>query len=297
MLGGQTSSPNQDSLIKNSEYFFTKNDLYLISDIIKNEAGIVLSDSKASLVYSRLAKRIRKLGMEKFSDYCSYIKTKEGEEERKEMLAALTTNVTSFFREPHHFDHLRNIALPDLIKTAKSGGRVRIWSAACSSGQEAYSIGLTLLSMMPDANNYDIRILATDIDKNILAKASDGTYEKTLISSIPINLRSKGFKAARDQTDIFRVSEELRKLISFRQLNLIGDWPMKGKFNAIFCRNVVIYFDGKTQEALWPRLAAKLDNNGVLYVGHSERIPDPSLIGLRNDGMTTYAKIDECQKK
>lgn len=297
MLGGQTSSPNQDSLIKNSEYFFTKNDLYLISDIIKNEAGIVLSDSKASLVYSRLAKRIRKLGMEKFSDYCSYIKTKEGEEERKEMLAALTTNVTSFFREPHHFDHLRNIALPDLIKTAKSGGRVRIWSAACSSGQEAYSIGLTLLSMMPDANNYDIRVLATDIDKNILAKASDGTYEKTLISSVPINLRSKGFKAARDQTDIFRVSEELRKLISFRQLNLIGDWPMKGKFNAIFCRNVVIYFDGKTQEALWPRLAAKLDNNGVLYVGHSERIPDPSLIGLRNDGMTTYAKIDECQKK
>lgn len=297
MLGGQTSSPNQDSLIKNSEYFFTKNDLHLISDIIKNEAGIVLSDSKASLVYSRLAKRIRKLGMEKFSDYCSYIKTKEGEEERKEMLAALTTNVTSFFREPHHFDHLRNIALPDLIKTAKSGGRVRIWSAACSSGQEAYSIGLTLLSMMPDANNYDIRILATDIDKNILAKASDGTYEKTLISSIPINLRSKGFKAARDQTDIFRVSEELRKLISFRLLNLIGDWPMKGKFNAIFCRNVVIYFDGKTQEALWPRLAAKLDNNGVLYVGHSERIPDPSLIGLRNDGMTTYAKIDECQKK
>lgn len=294
MLNGHTSFPKQDSLIKNSEYFFTKNDLYLISDIIKNEAGIVLSDSKASLVYSRLAKRIRKLGMEKFSDYCSYIKTKEGEEERKEMLAALTTNVTSFFREPHHFDHLRNIALPDLIKTAKSGGRVRIWSAACSSGQEAYSIGLTLLSMMPDANNYDIRILATDIDKNILAKASDGTYEKTLISSIPINLRSKGFKAARDQTDIFRVSEELRKLISFRQLNLIGDWPMKGKFNAIFCRNVVIYFDGKTQEALWPRLAAKLDNNGVLYVGHSERIPDPSLIGLRNDGMTTYAKIDEC---
>lgn len=297
MRAGRVSLEAENSLIENSEYFFTKNDLYFISDILKNESGIVLSDSKASLVYSRLTKRLRKLGMSKFSDYCSYIKTQEGEEEQKEMLAALTTNVTSFFREPHHFEHLRSRILPNLIKSAKFGGRVRMWSAACSSGQEAYSIGLTLLSLMPDADNYNIRILATDIDKNILSKARDGIYEKALISSIPTDMQAKGFNSLDANKDFAQVNEKLKRLVSFRQLNLIGDWPMSGKFDVIFCRNVVIYFDNKTQENLWLRLAEKLDNNGVLYVGHSERISDPSLIGVKNDGLTTYVKIDNGQNK
>lgn len=291
------SISEKDCLIKNSEYSFTKEDLSLISEIVKNEVGIVLSESKANLVYSRLTKRIRKLGFSTFSDYCSYIKSQDGDEERKEMLAALTTNVTSFFREPHHFEHLRNKVLPDLIKRAKLGDRIRIWSAACSSGQEAYSIGLTLLNMMPDANNYDIRILATDIDKNILVKACEGIYEKTLLSSIPKDLQVKWFKTFDAHEDFFQVGDKLRKIVSFRLLNLIGDWPMKKKFNVVFCRNVAIYFDSNTQEKLWQRLVSKLDNDGVLYVGHSERISDPGLIGVRNDGLTTYFKINDGLKK
>lgn len=278
-------------MFKDSDYSFTKNDLFFIAEIMKNEAGIVLPESKASLVYSRLTKRIRKLGMSAFSDYCSYIKTPEGVEERKEMLAALTTNVTSFFREVHHFEHLQTKIIPDLIRRAKSGERIRVWSAACSSGQEAYSIALILLKLMPDANNYDIRILATDIDKNILSKACDGIYEQSLLSSVPGDLRVGTFKALDGQSDLFQVNEELRSLISFKQLNLIGEWPMKGKFQVIFCRNVVIYFDKETQDKLWLRLSSILDKNGILYVGHSERISDPGLIGVRNDGLTTYAKL------
>lgn len=286
------SLDQKNNLIKNSEYFFTKNDLFSISEIVRDEAGIVLPESKANLVYSRLTKRIRSLGMSTFSEYCSYIKTQVGVEERKEMLAALTTNVTSFFREIHHFEHLRTKVFPDLIKRAKSGERIRMWSAACSSGQEAYSMALTLLKLMPDANNYDIRILATDIDKNILSKACDGIYDQTLLASIPSDLRVSGFKALDGHPDLFQVNEKLRKLISFKQLNLIGEWPMKRKFQVIFCRNVVIYFDNKTQENLWLRLSSILDKNGILYIGHSERISDPSSIGVRNDGLTTYAKLD-----
>lgn len=281
----------RNSLFKDSDYSFTKNDLFFIAEIMKNEAGIILPESKASLVYSRLTKRIRKLGMSAFSDYCSYIKTPEGVEERKEMLAALTTNVTSFFREVHHFEHLQTKIIPDLIRRAKSGERIRVWSAACSSGQEAYSIALILLKLMPDANNYDIRILATDIDKNILSKACDGIYEQSLLSSVPGDLRVGTFKALDGQSDLFQVNEKLRSLISFKQLNLIGEWPMKGKFQVIFCRNVVIYFDKETQDKLWLRLSSILDKNGILYVGHSERISDPGLIGVRNDGLTTYAKL------
>lgn len=287
----------KNSLVKYSEYSFTKEDLYFISDIMKSEAGIVLSESKSSLIYSRLTKRIRKLGMATFSDYCSYIKTKEGFEERKEMLAALTTNVTSFFREPHHFEHLRTKVFPDLIGRAKLGEKIRMWSAACSSGQEAYSMALTLLNMMPDANNYDIRILATDVDKNILAKATDGIYDDTLLASVPSNLRASGFKAIDNQQKIYQVNDKLRGLVSFRQLNLIGEWPMRGKFQVIFCRNVVIYFDNETQGKLWVRLSSILDKNGILYVGHSERIADPTEVGVRNDGLTTYIKLDSGQIK
>lgn len=292
MQENQRNLKQKNSLFKNSDYLIKKNDLFFIAEIMKNEAGIVLPESKSSLIYSRLTKRIRKLGMSTFSDYCSYIKTPEGVEERKEMLAALTTNVTSFFREFHHFEHLQTKILPDLIRRAKSGERIRMWSAACSSGQEAYSIALILLKLMPDANNYDIRILATDIDKNILAKACDGIYEQSLLSSIPSDLRIGNFKALDDQQDLFQINEKLRNLISFKQLNLIGEWPMKGKFQVIFCRNVVIYFDNETQDKLWRRLASILDKNGMLYVGHSERISDPGSIGVRNNGLTTYAKLE-----
>lgn len=291
MVGG-VSSGRSESLIENTEYPFTSKDLSFISDIMRNDTGIVLSESKASLVYSRLAKRIRKLGLSGFSDYCSLIKTPEGADERKEMMAALTTNVTSFFREPHHFDHLRSKVLPDLIRRAKAGERIRMWSAACSSGPEPYSMALTLLQLMPDANNYDIRILATDIDENILAIARAGIYEEALLTPVSAELRRTWFNPLDNQNNRFQAKEELRSLIAFKPLNLIGSWPMKGRFNVIFCRNVVIYFDNTTQEHLWSRFVPLLDEGGVLYVGHSERVAGSAAVSVHSDGVTTYRKQD-----
>lgn len=290
-------SGRSDSLIENTEYPFTARDLSFISDIMRNDTGIVLSESKASLVYSRLAKRIRKLGLAGFSDYCSLVNTPEGAQERKEMMAALTTNVTSFFREPHHFEHMRTKVLPDLIKRAKAGERVRMWSAACSSGPEPYSMALTLLQLMPDANNYDIRILATDIDENILAIARNGVYEEALLTPVSAELRHSWFKPLDSQNSRFQVKEELRNLIAFKPLNLIGSWPMKGRFQVIFCRNVVIYFENNTQEQLWSRFVPILDSDGVLYVGHSERISGPAAAYVHNDGVTAYRKLDGGTKK
>lgn len=297
MSGGAMSSGRSDNLIENTEYAFTAKDLSFISDIMRSDTGIVLSESKASLVYSRLAKRIRKLGLSGFAEYCSLVKTPEGEEERKEMMAALTTNVTSFFREPHHFEHLKTKILPDLIRRAKAGERIRMWSAACSSGPEPYSMALTLLQLLPDANNYDIRILATDIDRNILAIASAGIYEEALLSPVSADMRHSWFKSMDDQSGRYQVKDELRSLISFKQLNLIGSWPMKGAFQVIFCRNVVIYFDNETQERLWSRFVPLLEGGGALYVGHSERISGSASTYVRNDGVTTYRKLDGGHKK
>jgi chemotaxis protein methyltransferase CheR len=202
------------------------------------------------------------------------------------MLAALTTNVTRFFREPHHFDHLRDTVLAPLIARARAGGRVRIWSAACSSGQEPYSAAMTLLAAAPDAVELDIRILATDIDPNVLAEGREGTYAEHLLAGVPDDFHRRWVKPAGLGRAL--LSEELRALVAFRQLNLIGDWPMQGRFDAVFCRNVAIYFDDDTQQRLWSRFAERLQPGGVLYIGHSERVAGPAATQLRADGVTTY---------
>lgn len=282
---------SEEISIGSGEYNFTKKDLRKISDIIRQEAGIVLSDAKASLVYSRLSKRIRKLGLSSFSEYCDLVESHNNQIEKKELVAALTTNVTGFFRESHHFDYLREKVLPTLIARAKSGEQIRMWSAACSSGQEPYSMALTLLQEMPDANRYDIRILATDIDANILSIAGYGIYDESLIFPVPEKLRNKWFKLVDADEKRFQVADEVRQLVAFRQLNLIGNWPIKKKMQVIFCRNVVIYFDNETQERLWSRFMDVLDHDGALYVGHSERITGPASRFVKNDGITSYRKM------
>lgn len=296
-MEGSLSSGRSHNLIENTEYSFTSKDLAFISDIMRNDTGIILSEAKASLVYSRLAKRIRKLGLPGFSEYCALVKSPEGEAERKEMMAALTTNVTSFFREPHHFEHMKHKILPDLARRAKAGERIRMWSAACSSGPEPYSMALTLLQILPEAYKYDIRILATDIDENILSTARAGIYEESLLSPVPADLRRSWFNQLDDRHERFQVKDELRSLISFKSLNLIGTWPMKGIFQVIFCRNVVIYFDNHTQEELWSRFVPLLEEDGALYVGHSERIAGPAAGYVRNDGVTTYRKLNGGARK
>ena len=271
------------------EFVFTAEDFRHIARILHSHAGIALNEGKAALVYSRLAKRLRILGLQSFRDYCALVQGVNGVDERQAMTAALTTNVTRFFREPHHFDHLRDEVMPALAERARRGGRVRLWSAACSNGQEPYSMAMTVLAALPEANDLDVRILASDIDPNMVAEGVAGIYSEEALDAAPPMLRHRFFeKAPAHGRDRLSANAALRQLVSFRELNLIGDWPMRGKFDVIFCRNVVIYFDDATQERIWKRFTPLMTPDATLYIGHSERVSGPASAQLRTSGLTTY---------
>ena len=281
-----TTASGRTSLVE-GEFVFTAEDFRHIAQTLHAHAGIALSEGKAALVYSRLAKRLRVLGLRSFRDYCALIEGVEGVDERQAMTAALTTNVTRFYREPHHFDHLRDQVMPELAARARAGGRVRLWSAACSNGQEPYSMALTVLDVLPEAADLDVRILATDIDPNMVAEGAAGVYSDELLSPVPASGR-KHFEAVAGRPGHFSADATLRRLVSFRELNLIGDWPMRGKFDVIFCRNVVIYFDDATQEMVWSRFTPMMAPGATLYIGHSERVSGPATTQLQTCGLTAY---------
>lgn len=285
ILPGATAQ--SETVQPTGEFELTQKDFLRIAKILYEDSGISLPDSKMALVYSRLAKRLRALGLQSFKQYCEHVSGSEGAGERMKMLAALTTNVTHFFREMHHFDHLRTDLLPPLLEQAKRGGRVRIWSAGCSNGHEPYSIALTILGLMPDAANHDVRILASDIDPNVVAFGRDGIYDDAAVQPIPLEMRRRWFSRAGSGHS---VSDEMRTLVSFRELNLIGDWPMKGTFNAIFCRNVTIYFDEPTRQKIWGRFVKYMEPSAVLYIGHSERLTGTAADHLALEGTTTYRR-------
>jgi len=271
------------------DFTMSHRDFKEIAAMLYADAGIYLPDTKATLVYSRLVKRLRKLNLESFHDYCDLVGAPGGADERLEMLSALTTNVTRFFREPHHFEHLKTHVLPSLLDAARHGARARLWSAACSSGQEPYSIALTLLSLEPNAAALDVKILATDIDPRMVAEGQRGVYGEAALADVPDALRKRYFVCASDkQRQEWMVADDLRRLVSFRTLNLNADWPMPGKFAATFCRNVVIYFDEPTQQKVWSKFASKLEPNGWLYIGHSERVTGPAASRLVSSGVTAY---------
>ncbi|MDO1580990.1 protein-glutamate O-methyltransferase CheR [Rhizobium oryzicola] len=281
-----------DEILASGEYPLSRRDLSEIAAMIYSDAGIYLNDSKASLVYSRLSKHIRNLGLRGFRDYCELVSSPEGADARREMLSHLTTNFTRFFRENHHFEHLRDEVLPGLIQRAKNGGRVRIWSAASSDGQEPYSIALTVLSLLPNAVDYDFRILATDIDPKILAQARAGIYDENALETVPLAMRKQYFK----EVDAggrrkYQVDDRVKKLITYNELNLMAQWPFKGNFDVIFCRNVVIYFDEPTQMKIWSRFASLFPEGGHLYIGHSERVTGDAKNLFDNIGITTYRYI------
>jgi chemotaxis protein methyltransferase CheR len=284
------SKDSQRQLVE-GEFLFTEEDFARIAKMLHDDAGIFLPEAKATLVYSRLAKRLRALGLSSFRDYCAIL-TEDGGRgagERQQMLAALTTNVTRFYREPHHFDHLKTHVLPPLLDAARRGSRVRLWSAACSTGPEPYSMALTVLSLMPEAARYDVRILATDIDPNVVAAGKRGVYRNDAVEPIPQDLRARWMQRVNDDGELaWSVGEDLRKMVAFRELNLIGSWPMKGPFDVIFCRNVVIYFEEETQARVWARFKPLLTQEGRLYIGHSERLNGPAAAAFVSDGLTTY---------
>jgi chemotaxis protein methyltransferase CheR len=264
----------------------TRRDLSEIADMIYSDAGIFLNESKASLVYSRLSKRLRKIGLFSFRQYCELVGSERGMAERREMLSQLTTNFTKFYRERHHFEQLEKDILPDLIKRARAGGRVRIWSSACSLGHEPYSLAMTILSAFPDVMKYDFKILASDIDPKVVATATQGIYTSDAIEPVGAAFKREYFTNIRD--DKFEVNANVKALISFRELNLIAGWPFKGKFDVIFCRNVVIYFDDPTQAKIWQRYADVILKQGHLFIGHSERLSGPAKDKFKNVGVTAF---------
>lgn len=276
-----------DTINVSGEFAFSKADFREIAKFVKDTSGIELSESKASLVYSRLTKRLRALGMTTFVEYREFVASDEVE--RNRMLSALTTNVTKFYREIHHFDHIQKLFRGPLGDAAKRGERIRIWSAACSSGQEPYSIALSILSVIPDAAKLDIRILATDLSAEVVNHGRKGVYRAEELQDIPAEIRKRWITPiVQDGESLFSVSEATKSLITFRELNLMERWPMQGPFQIIFCRNVVIYFDQATQATLWQRFAKLLSPSGTLYIGHSERLSGPAAQQFKPDGITTF---------
>lgn len=262
----------------------TETDLQAIAQILHSRAGIVLAPGKGAMVQSRLGKRLRRLGIGDYRSYLALVTSESGEDELKAMISALTTNVTHFFREKHHFEMLRSRALPPLIARARAGGRVRIWSAGSSNGQEAFSIAMVLAELAPDHEALDIRILATDIDPQVIACGQAAIYDPQLLDTVPPALRARFFQPVPAGV---QVVDSLRRLVTFRELNLHGPWPMRGQFSIIFCRNVVIYFDPPAQARLWARFEEVLEPGGWIFVGHSERIARAES-RLETAGITTY---------
>lgn len=253
------------------EFSFSTGDYDFLRSMLKERTGIELGPTKHNMVYARLAKRLRKLGMKTFRQYIEFIGSNEGRDELGTTLNALTTNLTKFFRENHHFEHLATTALQEVRARAVSHGRrLRIWSAGCSSGEEPYSTAITLLRSMPDIKQWDAKILATDIDTEMVRRGSEGIYPAASLEGMPPDIAKKYFEP--HGPDKVRVVAEARSLISFKHLNLIDKWPMKGPFDVIFCRNVVIYFDKDTQRVLFDRYANMLVPGGFLYIGHSENL-------------------------
>ncbi len=252
------------------EFEFTREDFDYLRKVVSDTTGIVSSEDKYTMYYSRLATRLRALGLADFRAYREYL-GRNPETESIELINSVTTNLTSFFREKHHFDYLRDQLVPQ--KKQNGERRLRIWSAGCSSGEEAYSIAITLQQAIADLNHWDIRILATDIDSHVLATAQDGIYDAARVASLDQALLKRHFEpVADDNRGRVRVDDNLRRMIRFQQLNLLHRWPIQEKFDLIFCRNVVIYFSGETKVELVDRFADQLVSNGLLMMGHSESL-------------------------
>ena len=259
----------------------------VISKVAYQYTGIKLPDEKRQMIYSRIARRIRALSLDDFDQYCALI-IDDQNEEFNEFINAITTNLTSFFRENHHFEYLESTVIPGL-KKANSDRKVRIWSAGCSTGEEPYSIAMTLLKNFGLSSGWDLKILATDLDSNVVTTGRNGLYAADRVSGMKPELIEKWFNAS-DDGSRYEVVQRAKDLIQFNRLNLLDNWPMKNKFDIIFCRNVVIYFDKPTQKKLFDRYADQLNDGGYLIIGHSESL-NKLTDRFESIGKTIYRKI------
>jgi chemotaxis protein methyltransferase CheR len=249
-----------------------------ISRFVKQRCGINLHKGKKPLVEARLFKRLRELGLASFQQYVEVIRGDSDGAEVGAMIDALSTNVTHFFRERQHFEFLRSHVLPWIISRDHDNRRIRIWSAGCSSGEEPYSIAMFLRNEISDVGEWDLGVLATDLSQKVLGLARRGVYELQQVRHVPPNLFHQYFSHDRTGArDYYRIRKPLREIVDFAYLNLMAPWPMKGPFDAIFCRNVMIYFEKPIQQELVDRFWQILADKGVLFIGHSE-----SLTGIKH---------------
>jgi len=270
------------------EFDFTDGDFQRVKKIVYDFAGIDLNESKKNLVYNRLAKRIRFLGQSSFKQYINFVE-EQGESEFILLINSITTNLTFFFRENHHFEYLADTVIPELIQKNSASKKIRIWSAGCSTGEEPYSLAIVLKETVPAG--WDAKVIATDLDSNVVQTGMSGVYKVDRLKGISEDRKSRWFlKGEGSKEGFVKTKPELQSVIEFGQLNLMEDWPIGDDIDVIFCRNVVIYFDKPTQSRLFDRYADKLPDKGYLFVGHSESLYK---VCDRFDllGQTIYQKI------
>jgi len=275
-----------DQLILSEKEFRT------ISDLVYKHCGINLHAGKKELVRARLAKRLRALNIKSFSEYIKFALSEASGNEFTSLIDSLSTNLTSFFREPAHFEHLRKVFYPAMMqqKRACNDFKIKAWSAGCSSGEEPYSLAISLLDSVNDKAKWDIKVLASDISTRVLAKAKQGIYDKKRVEHLSPQQKQKYFLHKKVNGQIqYEVSKQLRDVVTFAKLNLMEPWPITTSIDFIFCRNVMIYFDKPTQENLVNRYWELLGPSGLLFTGHSE-----SLTGINHKfnyvQPTIYAK-------
>lgn len=271
------------------EFNFSENDFKRVQKIVYDFAGIDLNDSKKNLVYNRLSKRIRFLEQASFNEYLDYVE-KTGEDEFVHLINAITTNLTFFFRENHHFEYLANEVIPALLKKNAASKKIRIWSAGCSTGEEPYSIAIVLKETVPAG--WNTKVFATDLDTNVINTGSTGIYPIDRLKGVSEERKKRWFmKGSGSQNGFAKVKSELQEIIDFSQVNLMDSWPFKEGIDVIFCRNVVIYFDKPTQSKLFGRYADLLQDDGHLFIGHSESLYKVS-DRFNLLGQTIYQKIN-----
>lgn len=272
---------------RGKEFPMTDKDFQRIADLAGRYTGIVLGEHKQDMVYGRVARRVRKLNLNSFSVYLDYLE-ENLEQELSNFINVITTNLTSFFREKHHFEYLQKTVLAELKRKNSVSKRLRVWSAGCSKGMEPYSIAMTLLKSGM-SSDWDVKILATDLDSEVLDTARAAVYSSSEVDGLEETTVKNYFQRGGDGKDV-KVKDKVRQFIHYKRLNLLESWPMKGPFDFIFCRNVVIYFDRPTQKVLFDRYADLLNIGGYLFIGHSENLHGVS-DRFENLGNTIYRKI------
>ncbi len=268
-----------------NEFALGEREFERIRERLYDVAGISLSDAKRTLVIARLSKVIRALKLPSFDAYLRFLETEGTPSDAQDFVNALTTNLTRFWREEHHFSHLlSHVGELMQARLRVSSRRLRIWSAGCSTGQEPYTIALSLLDAHPELKRWDFKILATDIDTSVIARAATGIYPESELNGLGPE-RARLFERLEDGR--IAIPQAVRQTVIFKPLNLMAPWPMRGPFDAIFCRNVTIYFDKPTQGEVFARLGSILAPGGFLYIGHSENLGTGSA-GFRLVGKTIY---------